>query len=104
MPLARICAGGGQQWPSLPRPVSRAAWVAQGVFQSELRNRLRHPWLRTIRPASLDGVTDILNFFLALRVVNPTSTIGGMRCRIYNGLRFHSVTLARGRAKFSPVS
>src|SRR5271157_428986 len=20
MPLARICAGGGQQWPSLPRP------------------------------------------------------------------------------------
>ena len=24
MPLVRICAGGGQQWPSLPRPNSYA--------------------------------------------------------------------------------
>src|SRR5208283_1105318 len=29
--------------------LSRAPWVAQSVFQSELRNRLRPPWLRTIR-------------------------------------------------------
>jgi hypothetical protein len=51
--------------------LSRAPGVAQGVFQSELRNRLRHPWFRTIRPASLDGIADILNFFPALRVVKP---------------------------------
>ena len=35
---------------------------------------------------------------------NPTSTSGGMRCCIYNRLRFHSVTMERGRAKFSRVS
>jgi hypothetical protein len=36
--------------------------------------------------------------------LNPTSTLASMRCRICNKLRFHSVTMERGRAKFSPVS
>ena len=35
---------------------------------------------------------------------SPTSTLGGMRCCVCNRLRFHSVTMERGRAKFSPVS
>ena len=36
--------------------------------------------------------------------LSPTSTLGGMRCCIYNRLRFHSVTMERGRAKILPVS
>ena len=45
--------------------------MVQGVFQSELRNRLRHPGLRTLWPASWDGRADMLNFFPAWRVVKP---------------------------------
>jgi hypothetical protein len=36
--------------------------------------------------------------------ISLTSTLSGMRCCIYNRLRFHSVTMERGRAKISPVS
>ena len=70
--------------------VSRAPWAAQGVFQAELRNRLRHPLLRTLRPASLDGIADILNFFPALRVVKPLPVIVGRehRPRESHGQRF----------------
>ena len=60
--------------------ISWAPAVAHGVFQSELRNGLPPPILRTIRSAFLYRVADILNFFLALRCVEPLPVMPrGMR-------------------------
>ena len=52
--------------------VSRASGVRQGMLQVELRHRLGHPLLRALRLAPFEGLADILNFFLALRLVKPT--------------------------------
>ena len=49
-------------WPSA---------IPHGVFQAELRHRPGHPFLGAIRPASLQGLADLLDFLLALRLVQP---------------------------------
>jgi len=49
--------------------VFRSPRVPQGVLQVKLRRRLGHPLLRAIRLAAFEGIADILNFFLALRLV-----------------------------------
>jgi hypothetical protein len=48
-----------------------APGVAEGIVQSKLRNRLRYPRLRTVRPASLNGMPDIFNVLFRLWVVQP---------------------------------
>src|SRR5271169_1954425 len=49
----------------------RGAGVADGIFQSKLCNRLGHPGLRTVRPASLNGLPNLFNFLFRLGVVQP---------------------------------
>jgi hypothetical protein len=49
----------------------RGAGVADGIFQSKLRHRLRHPGLRTVRPAAHNGMPDVFNFLFRLGVVQP---------------------------------
>jgi len=43
-----------------------AATTAHRVFQSEFRHSFQDPFLGTVRPASLDSLPDIFDFFLAL--------------------------------------
>jgi len=51
--------------------IPRTPAIPHGVFQTELRNGLRHPFLRTIRSAFFYRVADVFNFFLPLRLVHP---------------------------------
>ena len=46
--------------------IPRTPAIPHGVFQTELRNGLRHPFLRTLRSAFLDRLSDIFNFLLPL--------------------------------------
>jgi hypothetical protein len=50
---ARGGASAACLWETVSGTLFGAPGVAEGIFQSKLRHRLRHPGLRTVRPASL---------------------------------------------------
>ena len=68
----------------------RPATAARGALQSELPNRVGHPFLRAIRPAPPDRLAKLLDFFLPLRLVQPLQVAGrfGRRPRAQRLLLF----------------